>query len=92
MTYSQVVQPAKSDALKKFIWPGLLVVSVLAAYIPTVRGLIDGPWQTEQEGHGPLIIAGALWLAWQARENLKNAEVAPAPILGWTVLLTGLAL
>jgi len=92
MTYSQVVHPAKSDALKKLIWPGLLAVSVLAAYTPTARGLIDGPWQTEQEGHGPLIIAGALWLTWQAREKLKTADVSPAPILGWSVLLTGLAL
>jgi exosortase B len=92
MTYSQVVHPAKSDALKKLIWPGLLVVSVLAAYTPTARGLIDGPWQTEQEGHGPLIIAGALWLTWQVREKLKTVDGSPAPILGWSVLLTGLAL
>jgi exosortase len=54
--------------------------------------LIDGPWQTEQEGHGPLIIAASLWLVWQSREKLIAAEVSPAPVLGWTSLVIGLAL
>ena len=72
--------------------PGLLVVSVLAAYIPTILGLIDGPWQTEQEGHGPLIIAASLWLVWQSREKLKTALISPAPVAGWAVLTMGLVL
>jgi exosortase len=54
--------------------------------------LIDGPWQTEQEGHGPLIIAAALWLAWQARGKLKSLPLAPAPVAGWAIILFGLAL
>jgi exosortase B len=92
MTYSQVVHGAKPNALKELIWPGLLTVSVLATYTPTARSLIDGPWQTEQEGHGPLIIAGALWLTWQAREKLKTVDISPAPVPGWIILLVGLAL
>ena len=92
MTYSQVVQPAKSETLKNLLWPGLLVVSVLAAYTPTVLSLIDGPWQTEQEGHGPLIIAASLWLVWQSRKRLKSVVISPAPVMGWSALLIGLAL
>jgi hypothetical protein len=92
MTYSQVVQPVKSETLKNLLWPGLLVVSVLAAYIPTALGLIDGPWQTEQEGHGPMIIAASLWLVWQLRERLKSTEISAAPVAGWIALLIGLAL
>src|ERR1700704_2116630 len=92
MTYSQVVQPAKGNALKSLLWPGLLAGSVLAAYIPTVLSLIDGPWQTEQEGHGPLIIAASLWLVWQAREKLRTADISPAPVAGWTILSMGLVL
>src|ERR1700676_2889450 len=87
MTYSQVVLPVKSGALKGLLWPALLAVSFLAAYTPTVLSLIDGPWQTEQEGHGPLIIAAALWLVWQSREKLKSTIVSPMPVLGWTTLL-----
>jgi exosortase B len=92
MTYLQAVQPAKSEVLKNLFWPGLLAASVLAAYIPTILSLIDGPWQTEQEGHGPMIIAATLWLIWQSRERLKTVPISPAPIAGWTALLIGLAL
>jgi len=68
----------------------MLVGSFLAAYSPTIRSLIDGPWQTEQEGHGPLIIAASAWLVWQSRQKLRTAVLAPAPVLGWSTLLFGL--
>lgn len=91
-SYSPVIEPVKSGALKAWLWPALLAGSFLAAYTPTIMSLIDGPWQTEQEGHGPLIIAASLWLVWQSRERLKAAEIAPSPVIGWTALLLGLAL
>jgi exosortase len=95
MTYSQVLKSAKSVSLKDLFWPALLAVSCLAAYIPTISGLIDGPWQTEQEGHGPLIIAASLWLAWRSHQKLQAAAILtsrPAPVAGWITLLLGLAL
>src|SRR6266851_9558606 len=92
MTYTQAIQQVKPRTLKAFLWPGLLIGSVLAAYIPTVLSLIDGPWQTEQEGHGPLIIAASLWLVWQSRDKLNATLISPAPVLGWTALLAGLVL
>lgn len=67
-------------------------IAILGAYTPTIRGLINGPWQTEQEGHGPLIIAATLWLVWQSRERLMRAKAAPAPVMGWIVLAVGLVL
>ncbi|MGX4770541.1 exosortase V [Bradyrhizobium guangdongense] len=92
MTYSQVVQSAEARPLSKFVWPALLVASVLGAYFPTLLALIDGPWQTEQEGHGPLIMAASLWWVWQSRARLKAVEISPAPIAGWAILLCGLIL
>jgi len=70
--------------------PVLMGVAILGAYTPTIRSLINGPWQTEQEGHGPLILAATLWLVWQSRERVMRAKVAPAPVMGWTVLAIGL--
>lgn len=90
-----VVDVAKRKGLtfpRGLLWIGLLTTSVLIAYVPTVSDLIDGPWQTEQEGHGPLIIAASLWLLWQSRERLKMVEGRPAPVLGWAILLVGLVL
>src|SRR6476660_4663950 len=92
MTYSEAVQSRRLTSPRGLLWPLLLVGSCVAAYVPTVSGLIDGPWQTEQEGHGPLIIAASLWLVWQSRERLKSTEINPAPGFGWAVLLSGLVL
>jgi len=91
-----VVQLNKSESGSIFSgilpWIGLLVASIFIAYASTVSDLIDGPWQTEQEGHGPLIIAASLWLVWQSRARLKAATIAAAPFAGWTVLMLGLVI
>jgi exosortase B len=92
MAFVQVFQSPKPGVLQDLLWPGFLVFAVLAAYTPTALSLIDGPWQTEQEGHGPLIIAASLWLVWQSRERLRSAAISPAPVMGWTSLLSGLVL
>jgi len=87
MTYLQTLHPAKSSILHKFFGPLLIAASFLAAYFPTFKSLLDGPWQTEQEGHGPLIMAAALWLVWQSREKLKSTPLSPAPVAGWAILI-----
>ena len=92
MTYLQSLQRTKPSILRAVLWPALLIGSVLAAFTPTIMGLIDGPWQTEQEGHGPLIIAASLWLVWQSRERLRTTPLAPAPVAGWSALMAGLLL
>jgi exosortase B len=69
----------------------LLFSAALAAYAPTYLTLAAGPWQTEQEGHGPLIMLLAAWIAWQNRGRLQSVASVPAPAAGWTVLLVGLA-
>jgi exosortase B len=92
MTFLGVLQESKTSIKQGLLWPVLLVGSFLAAYTPTILSLTDGPWQTEQEGHGPLIIAASFWLVWQSREKLKAVPIVPAPIMGWAILFFGLAL
>ncbi len=91
MSFLQVVQPTKFRA-SIGPWYALLAGALLLAYLPTVRSLIDGPWQTEQEGHGPLIIAASVWLVWQARRKIALTDVKSAPLAGWLLLLFGLLL
>jgi exosortase B len=90
MTYSEALTATKSLASRGLLWPALLFASIVAAYVPTFITLARGPWQTEQEGHGPLIIAAAAWLVWQSRDKLRTAVLSPSPVLGWLVLLGGL--
>jgi len=71
---------------------GAMAASFVVAYMPTYVKLANGPWQTEQEGHGPLIMLAAAWLAWQQRDKLQAVAFRPAPVAGWTVLLSSLFL
>ena len=80
------------QGLPERVFVAILVCALLIGFAPTYVKLIQGPWRTEQEGHGPLIIAGALWLAWQCRLRLQAVQAVPAPISGWATLLLGLAL
>ena len=92
MTYLSSLQQRKSSIPLRLLWPAMLVGSFLVAYVPTIRGLIEGPWQTEQEGHGPLIIAASLFLVWQSRERLMSERFSRAPVAGWSLLLFGLVI
>jgi exosortase B len=90
MTYSEVLSKTKTPGSRGWLWPALVILAAIVAYAPTFITLAEGPWQTEQESHGPLIIAAALWLVWQSRDKIRNAEIAPAPVPGWALLLSGL--
>lgn len=69
---------------------GAMAASFVIAYLPTYLRLAAGPWRTEQEAHGPLIIAAAAWLAWQQRRKLAALTPRPAPAAGWILLIVSL--
>jgi exosortase len=72
------------------LYLGAMAVSFVIAYVPTYMTLAKGAWQTEQEGHGPLIMLAAAWLAWQQRERLSSVTLKPALAAGWIILLSSL--
>jgi exosortase B len=74
-------------------WPLLPIALGLAAlYIPTYISLWNGVWNTEEQGHGPLILGVVAWIAWQKRDSLIAGEPAPRGLLGWPLLIFGLLL
>src|SRR5258708_20021159 len=92
MAQAYILAARSSHSIRGVGWYALLSLATLIAYIPTFVHLIQGPWQTEQEGHGPLIIAASLWLVWSSRERLAKAEIVPVPVVASAVLLVGLAM
>ena len=58
------------------VFLGALAASFFVAYLPTYLRLAGGAWRTEQEGHGPLIMLAAAWLAWQQREGSRPSNSA----------------
>ncbi|MBA7561584.1 hypothetical protein ES708_03223 [subsurface metagenome] len=68
----------------------ILFLATLLAYLPTVVKLAAGPWNTEQDGHGPFIIAAAAWVTWRNFLHFRSRAFVPTPVFGWPVLIAGL--
>lgn len=70
------------------LWMGLAFL-----FIPTLYDLLHGPWASEEQGHGPIILALALWLIWRKWPAIVAAAVpAGAPVSALVPLVAGLIL
>jgi exosortase B len=69
----------------------LLVVGLLALYMPTALRLVDQVWMTAEQGHGPLILALCAWMGWQRRARLAVLPDTPNRWLGFSLLALSLA-
>ena len=88
-----LAQPGQASFGKPSVWPWLLAGAGLAAlYLPTYWAAFNGIWQTDDMGHGPIILAVLVWLFWGVRHAVFNAPVRPQPWLGWPLFGLGLAL
>jgi exosortase B len=74
-------------------WPhlalaGALLAGFLLLLAPTVVTLFHQVWQTDEQGHGPIIGAVSLWLMWRKRQAVIDAPYRPA-YLGGGLLFAG---
>ena len=65
-------------------------LGLAALYLPTYWNAWNGIWQTDDMGHGPIIVAIVAWLFWGMRERLRDAPTKSLPGVGWPVLAVGL--
>lgn len=59
-------------------------------YVPLYWWAAERLWQTEEHGHGAIILAVLVWLFWTLRHELADLPDRPAPLLGWPLFLLGL--
>jgi exosortase B len=69
-----------------------VAIGLAALYLPTWWDLWHGVWDTEEQGHGPLILAVSIYFIWQKRAALIGEAVPTAPIVGGASLAFGLLL
>lgn len=70
------------------VWTGLALL-----FVPSIHDLLRGPWSTEEQGHGPIILGLALWLLWRKWPAVvAAASPSGAPAAGAIPLLLGLIL
>lgn len=68
--------------------------ALLAIFIPVALTLAEQVWSTDEQGHGPIIIAVSLWLCWHRRDRLREAAErgTPAGGIAWGLLALGMAM
>ena len=78
--------PATADRLVL----GLLGVSFLLLFVPTYSWLAKSIWASDEQGHGPIILAASAWLMFQKRQALADLPAPPRSWPGWLVLALGM--
>ena len=72
-------------------WPILL--GMLVMFAPTLYDLFNGLWATEEQMHGPIILALAIWFMFRLwPQMVEKCPIKPASIAGWTVFVIALLL
>ena len=71
---------------------GLLVLGFAAMYVPTYVSLAQRVWASDEQGHGPIILALSLYLLYTKRHQLAAVPAAPDHWIGVPLLLLGLLL
>lgn len=83
--------PTVADG-QKSVGAILVLLGLLAAYLPSFIDLFKGAWSSDRNAHGPIVLAVSLWLLWFRAKSAAAAEVPvrPAPLAGYAVLVIGL--
>lgn len=85
-----VIEGAQRNDVRWLLLP--LVVGFAAMFVPTYWWAAASIWQTDDHGHGPIILVVVLWLFWGAHRPLAALPDAGNPGLGWPVFIFGLML
>lgn len=68
----------------------LVVIAGFAAmYTPLYWSAAQGIWQTEEQGHGAIILAVMLWLFWSLRHEIDRLPSRSSPGFGWAAFALG---
>ena len=70
---------------------GMLLVGFALLYVPTWLELSRTIWATDEQGHGPIILALSGWLLYQRRHQIAAAAARPSA-WGWPILLLAMVL
>ncbi len=69
---------------------GLLALALAALYIPSYIELSRTVWNTDEQGHGPIIFAVAVWLFYRHRHAVAALVAEPQQGLAWAILVPSL--
>lgn len=68
-----------------------IAIGLLALYVPVFVSLLEGLWSTDEQAHGPLILALSCWLLYRKWPAMMAASHGkPSCMMGWPVFVIGL--
>lgn len=69
----------------------LVLLGLVVMYVPSFVDLFKGIWSTDQQAHGPIVLAIASWFFYYKAMQLAktNFVAVPAPQFGWPILILG---
>ncbi len=70
----------------------MIIIGYVLMFAPTFRDLATTVWSRDEQGHGPIILAVVLWLAYRKHEELLALSARPALVSGSLCLLLGLCM
>lgn len=79
----------RQGELKSWLPLGLLLLGWACMYGPSYYSLSKTIWASDEQGHGPIILAVSAWLLFRKREQLAALKRSPTVILASIVLLLG---
>jgi exosortase B len=71
----------------------LLALGLMAIYVPTFVDLFNTLWSTDQNAHGPIVLAVAIWFLYFKAKSVAADDavvIEPAPIAGSVVFGLGI--
>lgn len=75
-------------------WPtfAMLAFGFALLYLPTYAELARTIWASDEQGHGPIILAVSVWLLYVRRHDIAAAPVRRLPWLGWPIFVFAMLL
>ncbi len=80
----------KSPILHPWLLWVPVAIGLASICIPSFLHLAQTTWETEENGHGPIILLVFCWLVWQQRVLLIDGVPQPGSFSGWLLLMLGL--
>jgi len=96
MSQSVATSSQEQAPLSARDWPllsvAVLLLGLLALYVPTWMDLSHTVWNKDESGHGPLVLGMSCWLLWRDRRAIAQSSTEPALVSAFFALCFGLML
>ena len=77
------------------LWsPWVSIAAALALlYLPTLYDLFTTIWVSDEQAHGPIVLAVTCWLLYRQRDLFSGQSIGPgAPRVGWALIVSSCVL